>query len=227
MATPLVVNDVLRMVVACRLNTKAQAGLNVMHYKVTATGGMNLEAVPLAYYNRIVTQYVSWISLWATFNGVSVTRVATPARPSAGPFYNIGNTGGTGGSEYMPMQTSGIIRFTTPGDDQVDPPIKSGKGRIYPPFMGSASYNGTAGVLSGVGYTKLDAIRAVLGPSIILTGGATLQLVMRRTKTNPPPAPPTFLGFTPVTALATLRAVATQRRRGDFGRVNAAFGGIN
>jgi len=226
MATFLVNGDVLRITIACRMPSHAQAGLNVLHYKVTTAGSMTLEAVPLAMYNRVVTQYAAWLSGLAQFSGVSVTRVKTATRPAAGPFYQVFPQTGTGGSEIMPLQTSGIIRFTTPGDPDVDPQIKSSKGRAYIPFGSLTNYLTTGGTLSTVGFSRLEAIRAVLGPSLILTGGAVLQQVLRRTKTNPPPTPPTFLGYTSVSVLTSMRAIATQRRRGDFGKVNSAFGGV-
>jgi len=226
MPTPLVVNDVLRVTIACRMATHAQNGLNILRYKVTSTGGMSLEAVPLAMYNRVVTQYAAWLPSIAAFAGVSVTREASLTRPAAGPFYQVFLQNGLAGSGVLPLQASGIIRFSSPGDDQVDPAIKAGKGRAFIPFPSVTSYLDTGGTLGTTGMSRLEAIRAVLGPAIILTGGANLQLVLRRTKTNAPPLPPTFLGYTPVTALLSMRAVATQRRRGDFGRINAAFGGI-
>jgi len=226
MATPLVANDILRVIVACRLPTKAQNGLNVLHYKVTSSGGMNLEQTPLAFYNRFVTQYCAWLPTVAQFAGVSVSRVATPTRPAVGPFYQAFSQTGLASTGVLPLQASGIIRLTTPGDADVDPQIKAAKGRVYVPFPAITSYNESTGTLATLGMSRLDAIRAVLGPSIVLTGGASLTLVMKRTSTNPPPAPPTLLGYTPVTALLSMRAIATQRRRGDFGRINAAFGGI-
>jgi len=226
MPTPLFVNDVLRVTIACRMATHAQNGLNVLRYKVTAAGGMNLEAVPLAMYNRVVTQYAAWLPSVAQFAGVSITREASATRPAAGPFYQVFLQGGLAGSGVLPLQASGIIRFTSPGDDQVDPIIKAAKGRAFIPFPAVSSYLDTGATLGTLGLSRLEAIRAVLGPTLVLTGGVNLQLVLRRTKTNPSPAPPTFLGYTSVTALTSMRAVATQRRRGDFGRINAAFGGI-
>jgi len=226
MPTPLLANDILRVVVACRLPSKAQNGLNVLHYKVTTAGGMNLEQTPLAFYNRFVTQYAAWLPTVAQFSGVSVTRVATVTRPAAGPFYQAFPQNGLASTGVLPLQASGIIRLTTPGDDQVDPPIKASKGRVYIPFPAITSYSEGTGTLATLGMSRLDAIRAVLGPNVALTGGAILVQVMKRTKTNAPPAPPTVLGYTPVTAMLAMRAIATQRRRGDFGRINAAFGGI-
>lgn len=225
MPTPLVNGDILRVVLASRMADHAQAGLNVVHYRVVAAAGTNLENVPTLMWNRFSGPYTDWLPTIATFSGVSVTRVATPTRPTAGPFYRVLNGAGhvTGG--VIPLQGSGLIRLTTPGDDQVDPPIKPSKGRVYLPFCAATSYSSTTGMLNGVGLGRLNSVKAVLGPEIILTGGLRLQLVLKRTKTNEPPAPPTLLGYTDVTELTGLSGIATQRRRGDFGRLNAAFGG--
>jgi len=223
MPTPLAAADILRVTIACRVPAKAQLGLNVIYYRVTTPGGMNLEQVPLAFYNRIVTQYTSWMPSVAQFSGVSVSRTSAPL---AGPFYSVFNQSGTGGSDVLPMQVTALIRSSANGDAALDPPLKPCKGRVYIPFASATNWTGATGTWTTTGMSKLESIRAVLGPTLTLTGGASLEMVLRRTKTNPPPAPPTFRGYTTVTQLLSLRAAATQRRRGDFGRVNAAFGGV-
>jgi len=223
MPTPLVVNDLLRITVATRVPSKAQTGINVLHYKVTATGAGNLEQIPLAFYNRVVTQYCNWLPTVARFSGVSVSRIGMDP---AGPFYQVFSQSGLNGAEIAPLQASGLIRLTTGGDTLTTPATPPGKGRVYIPFLAIAAYDAVNGIVGTAGMSRLEAIRAVLGPTMTLTGGIGIKMIVRRTKTNPSPAPPTLLGYTDVTALTALRAIATQRRRGDFGRINAAFGGI-
>jgi len=227
MATPLVANDLLSVVIACRVASHAQIGLSSPIYRVFNAAALNLEDVPRLLYQRFEGPYRTWLPTEAIFQGVSVTRLATLLRPAAGPFYYVQNGGGTNGAGVLPLQTSGLIRKTTPGDDAHVPPIKAGKGRLYIPFPAIASWNGTEGTLNLLGFQKLETIRSVVGTDITLPGGARLRLSMKRTKAAADPlAPPELLGYTDVTALTSLRAAATQRRRGDFGRINAAFGGI-
>jgi len=224
MPTPLVNGNILKVTIACRMPTHSQVGLNVLHYRVTSAGGANLEDVPYRIYTRIRSQYVGWLPSICEFTGVSVTRLSVQTT-SAGPFYYVLPTAGQNGATMAPLQASGIIRYTTPGNDQLDPPIPSAKGRSYVPFVSLASYTGTSAILNNTGWQKLNSIRSVLGPQMLLPSGPNLQLVLKRTQTNPPPAPPTVLGYTDVTVMLALEAIATQRRRGDFGKINNAFGG--
>lgn len=224
MATPLVVGDILRVTLACRVPAKAQAGLNVLYYKVTSALGADLESLGQKIYVRTQLQYAAWLPAEAQYVGVSVSRVGLT---KAGPFYYaVFPTTGQAGNGMVPLQASGLIRFTTPGDADVVPAIGPTKGRAYVPFVAVSSYSNTLQKLGTLGWQRLASIRSVLGPTMLLPSGPNLQLVLKRTKTNPAPTPPTLLGYTPVTQLTPLEAIATQRRRGDFGRLNAAFGGV-
>jgi len=226
MATPLAANDLLEVLVACRVAPKAQIGLSNLVYRVFNAAGANLEDVPRLLFNRFSGPYRDWLPTQAVFQGVSVRRIATAVQFAAGPFYHVFNLAGGVSGGMLPMQVSGLIRKTTPGDSEHVPPIVSAKGRIYVPFPAVTSYNSVDGVLSAGGLQRLQSVQAVIGTDVLLVGGARLRMSMKRTKTNPFPEPPTLLGYTDVTALTSLAALATQRRRGDFGRINAAFGGI-
>jgi len=201
--------------------------MNVLHYRVTTPGSATLENIATLIYNRFGGPYTSWLPNTAIFSGVSVTKLAS-ATPAAGPFYQVAPAGGTRTGGILPLQASGLIRLATKGDpDAIGGPIPAKKGRVYIPFVGISAYSATTGMLNTAGWAALNSIRTVIGPEVILTGGCRLQMVVKRTKTNPAPAPPTLLGFIEVVSLQSLTAVATQRRRGDFGKLNAVFGGVS
>lgn len=224
MATPLVNGDILRITIACRIPTKSQNGLSDIHYRVKSAGGQTLEYIPNFLYNRWVTQYRLWLPSVASFAGISASREVGAAK--AGPFYYVFPTAGQLSADVLPLQVSGLIRKTSPGNPAVVPVLGSGTGRVYVPFPATVSYVGSTGILSDAGLQRLASIQAALGPTILIPSGGELTMVLRRTETRPDPLPPLLLGYSDVSQMTSLKALATQRRRGDFGRINAAFGGI-
>jgi len=94
-------------------------------------------------------------------------------------------------------------------------------GRIFPGFP-SLTYLNAAGEMTAAGQTALDAIRTQYGFTHTFTVGLNhidVQLVIVHRSTPSRPIPPNTL-FDPVSASIAQASLATQRRRGDFGRTN-------
>jgi len=117
---------------------------------------------------------------------------------------------GSGGTVALPKQTSGLIRFRS------NLAGKRGIGHTYVPFP-PADSNLTTGVPSAAYTDALDGLGSLLlGPISILDVGTTLgQLRSTVRVTSATIGSPALM-----TRFFSLPAWATQRRRGDFGRVN-------
>ena len=202
--------DVIQARVGCVEGT--QLSLNVLHYRVTNLVGLGLSCVQLA--TQLVARfgplYRPWMPITAFFESVSVQNVSPPASVA----FEVGaHQAGTAIGNGMARQVSGLISHTTQaaGRDQ--------RGRSYI-GLGSSTWMDPGGILSGGGFATLAAVAAGLGPTFNLTfGGATtsLQLVIRHPNN---PGPPPLVSATDVFQVTASAFLATQRRRGDFGRPN-------
>jgi len=224
MPTVLANGDYLKITIACRVPAKRQLGLNDSHYRVKAAGGQTMEYLVQFLYNRFLDPYRLWLPTQAEYSGVSLSRVNPTT--AAGPFYYVYPTAGADTTGILPLQVSAFIRKTSPGETTTVPLLSKGNGRIYVPFPSVGNYNTGTGVLTALGLQRLRSVQSILGPDLLLPGGGELTMVLRRTVSNPTPPLSTFLGFSTVTQMTSLKALASQRRRGDFGKINAAFGGI-
>jgi len=229
MATPLAVGDVVQVVFATRLNLTAQLGMWRSFYRVTVAGTATYEDLGQEIYNFIKGAVAGWLPAGIGFTGVGVTRqkknMAGVTIGKAGPFKFRSVTDGTSTGTVLPGQASAMLRWTCTSLPLATPPLGSAKGRSYIPWISVANYNTGTTQLLGAGLAKLTTIGQRMGPVMaVATKGVTLQMVLRRT--NPPPAvgePRPFAGWADVTKGEAQPLIATQRRRGEFGQVNAAF----
>jgi len=205
------VGDLLQVRVYCQANN--QVSLNVLHYVVVGVGGVGLDLN--TYAAQISTIYAALYKVWmpptADYAGVTVqnltfpTSIAVTDRASAGP--------GTTGTELTPRQVSGLIHWTTTLAGRAN------RGRSYIGFPSSTFLTAT-GELSVAGGTALANVQAAIGPiKNVLVGGDSLST---RLAIRPPriPGPPPVEQYTTVSTGLASNLLATQRRRGDYGRSN-------
>lgn len=208
-----VTNDVLLVTLASY--TPSQAGLNNLHYIVldTSGGGVTLAELANAIDALVAAPMKAWLGTNARWRGVSVRNLAPPATPG---YAETGSDGPGLAGAGLPTQTSGLITLKT----AVGGP--GGRGRIYPPFPGQDFVADTGGMnLAGLtALVDLCAAIPVLRNFTAFGGGTCrLQLVVASSLLHweagvPLPTPLS------VTELKPQGAFATQRRRGQFGRIN-------
>lgn len=154
------------------------------------------------------TLFTDAISNEATYYGSLLyyqTPVGTPPRPES----TTGNSGiGINVSPLLPTQTCGLVSLYS------NDLGKTGQGRIYVPFpyIAAIDVDGSpdAGYIAGLN----NFVTAFTTPRNIVSGGATGTFAPCLYTPGGPP--PKFL-----TSGIVRDAWATQRRRGDFGRLNA------
>jgi len=219
MATALALGDIVRVRTYCLFDLQAQLSVNNLDYIVGAVGGTpatdqdvadQIDAAVAAPYKDLMTGA-------ATYKGVqaSILNVTPPYLTRINPVTSNSHAGvGTATGQPFPGQVSGIISVQTMRGG------RAGRGRTYVGFPGIVHDTGAGNPTNA--YVALlvalaDQICVGLGISI---GGrtATLVRVLLHTKNKfdivfPPD------GVTSFTARAKW---ATQRRRGDFGRINVS-----
>lgn len=166
--------------------------------------------------NAIADQYAPLYQplIWnsAEYRGVLFTR-ASGALPMTIPTIGVPTAAapGTGGTTAMSKQTAGLISLKTESQG------KKHRGRQYVPFP-SASANTGTGIptllyladLTSLG-VELRTARVYSNPA--LTETVTLAPVIWKKGA---------LTWSIVTSMVVKRGWATQRKRGDFGRLNAS-----
>jgi hypothetical protein len=179
-------------------------------YAVTAVGGS--PATDQDFCNALDTAvaalFKAWLPSEVRYSGIIAGIVARSPNPVG--VQQTTNAGvGTAAVEPLPKQCAGITSWYTATAG------RRFRGRTYWPFPSSA-WNDVNGELSGAGKTAADNIAsAVQGLTSISSGGRTATIALgiyhRLTKLT-----------TPVTVRLTRGTIATQRRRGDFGRLNSS-----
>lgn len=202
--------DLIEVVFTCREPSNVQNGLNVRHYVVSQLGpsGATLGMVATQANTNTFSQYKALLSAGASFWGVSARRVWP--RPLTAIAWDTTNQGaGLVVGDILPRQSSGLISFAT---NLAGP---SYRGRAYAPFPSEAS-NDPGGVPSAAYIGALQNLANVLVGVMVVNGpnGAQLSPILWH---RGAPAQPSF---TAVTSTTVRSKWATQRRRGDFGRLN-------
>lgn len=231
MPTPLAIGDYVLVVYGSRVFFKAQLGITRCYYRVVQPGAETYESLPHTLYDNIKVQMKAWLPGIATFQGCQVTRQVRNAAGvvvgSAGPFLYQEASPGLSGATTLPLQNSALVRYVSGALPDIAPPLGPSKGRSFVPFIAVENYDAVNAILNPAGQGKLWSVLSRLGPSVVIGAkNLNLAMVLRRTwKAVPPSKTRLFAGFSEVTAAAALKSIGTQRRRGDFGKINAAFGG--
>lgn len=203
---PVTVGDLVSVQVGCYKS--GQTAINTFHSLCTAiTGTPTLGTVAEAYDALLAPLYKPAMTNAATYYGIKVTRVLPEPRSMAEiSAANIGN--GTGGTDGLPAQVSGIITLETVFGGV------SNRGRIFIPFP-DESVNDADNNVPDSGYvTTLQSLGdAIVAPILAGTAPdtATMEAVLFHkalgTYTNFEQAHPR-------------QAWATQRSRGIFSSLN-------
>lgn len=191
-----------------------QLSENVLHYRVVSTavaGGLSLQDIATGLGLRLVAPYRAWMPVTASFNAVFVQNLTAPR---TNPLESIGAFGaGTALGVLVPRQASALIKKETSLGGHAN------RGRMYIGFIASSSIT-PASELDGGGLALLVGIAEAVGPLIVLligASGVTLQLVVRHPDLPGPPRVPQGVD---VSSLQPQILIATQKRRGDYGKGN-------
>lgn len=207
-ATPLLAADILRVAAIAQLG--AQVAMNVWHYFVVSATGTPAtdQDVINTVDTTIATLYKGIIPSEVTYKGILggiINRSPNPLPVQS----TTGAGAGVTAVEPMPKQAAGITSWYTafagPGY----------RGRTYWPFI-SSGYQDVNGEITNAGKAAMDAVAGALqGLTSISTGGrtATIALAIYHKKVKL---------TTPVATRLTRTVVATQKRRGDYGRPNTS-----
>lgn len=204
------IGDLIQVRVQCVQGP--QLSMNVLHYRVTSIvgGGLTLLEMGNALNGLWSPVYRPWMPVDATYRGVLVQNLQPPKTDSVEAATSLAGTAIGAG---MAKQVSGLITYRTGFGGRAN------RGRSYIGF-GSSTWMQAGGELSGAGLAILTALGVQLGPIIAPTFGGkqtALHLVIRHPDAGgPPPVPQS----TDVATVQAEQLLATQRRRGDFGRPN-------
>lgn len=185
-----------------------QAAFNVRHYNVTSAPGS--EPSPLTVASHFATQfaalYKALMNSQASFIGAMAQRIR-PLPVMVGAGANNGTGPGLVAGDLQPKQVAGLISIKTAFAG------RRFRGRLYVPFSGEVD-NAISSVPTGDYFNRLDLLAAQLGLTQTVTAGAASEVL------SPVLFSRKFELFTPTTLFVARGLWATQRRRGDFGRLN-------
>jgi len=198
-------------------NTASQVSINRLHYQVIGEvgGGLVLFDLLQAYTAAIAGFYKALMPPTAAFRGCSIKLVANPPGLDLTNSASAGD--GTALGDAVPTQVSYIIKLNSLFGGG------SFRGRVYPGFVATNHVDADGGLTAGA-IVKLQDLADQMGPvdTFVNAGvSTTMQLMVRGTSANPAPPPPRINPFYSNVGLLTAQAkLATQRRRGQFGRTN-------
>lgn len=207
MAAAITLNSIWRARVACYLPN--QASINVLYYICTEVGGEGgVDGSFAAGLDTLFAPLFKALLCEAAFyRGVSVQRVS-PAPPTLPSVVTVNDGAGTVAGDLLPAQVSGVITKQTPFAG-----VKF-RGRLYCPFPGEADNTSnapTAGYLS-----RLNDLAQSL-TDVVVAGVAGDTSTMAPCLWHRSDGSITLL-----TAVRTNALWGTQRRRGNYGKLNLA-----
>jgi len=212
MATSIVANDVLEHTIYTQADE--QLGVNVCHYRVSGVTGLpTYEQLVTLMSARIASPYKDWLADGAGYAGCKLRLLAGPTSPA--PWFSTEDFGAGTAGDFTPRQLAGLIR------KRVNFAGPKGRGRFYAAFAGDTMFNGP--VVGAAGLTVLGEISDTL-----FNGAAPLTLVPA-VGTTVTLVPGILLGgtgniVTDLTSAAVSGEIATQKRRGFYGRPNSLPG---
>lgn len=212
-ATP-ITGDIIQVRAVCF--TITQIALNVTHWRVVSTAGAGQTLLQIAakISTDVSAAYKALMNPNASFRGIGCTNL-TGVRTVEEAYVADAGPGSIAGFALVPHQVTALISFRTGSAG------RHFQGRIYPGFL-SSSYVGAEGELTVGGRTAVETLRVGYGlVKTVALGGdqATIQLVLLHRPTPSRPIPPNSQS-TDVTSSLRSEGLATQRRRGDFGKTN-------
>ena len=203
----LTLNDIIELKIGCW--AQAQAGINVLHYKVTTVVPTSVTASEVAVHFDVLAAplYKAALSSQAQYYGVTVQKIV-PLPPST--FALSAGLSGPGlvGSKLLPTQVCGMIT------KQTDFAGRKYRGRIYVPFPDEESNEDTTGTPELLYIGALTNIaNGLLVPQNVVgaLGAATLTPVLLDKDTG---------GTVNITGGLARDRWAGQHRRGNYGQSN-------
>lgn len=208
MAEMITVNRYFKLRVACML--EQQLGLMVSWHKCIASTALGVTAKEMAEAIDALFEgpMKDWLGTSAEYRGVGVQILSTPQEIEYTSTLNNGM--GTGGLSSVAAQVSGCITLQTGLTGRIN------RGRKYPPFPGIDMVT-APWELSGAGLTALSAIGTVY-----LDGDTTVGADGTAEWKTWIVDPQTLVPRAQVTNIRANDKLATQRRRGSYGRTNVA-----
>lgn len=201
-----IAGDTLQARVVCY--TPTQIALNILCYNVVSITGTGANLFEIATNMEAVwsTSYKAMMPSTAGWRGVGLKNLYPPATLEVPIITNAGP--GTGGSNLLPTQTTGIIRFLSGFAGRAN------RGRAYMPFP-STSYISADGSPT-TGWTALMVGQAILfGPTIVVVGGGGTSTLRHRIRHRS-----VGLSSLDVITYGTPKVWAVQHRRGMYGQPN-------
>lgn len=186
-----------------------QIGINVLHYLVVSevTGGATQDEIAIAEGTRYATVYRAAMSNTATYYGLTVQKIYPAPIPVAS--LSRGGTGvGSAGVNILPMQVSGLLTWRTALAG------RHGHGRSYIPFPSTAAVDSN-GLLQPGYLVELIALANVYVGGDTVVGGTGNSIITPIIWNRKLKVPTKVTGFQ-----ANGSGMATQRRRGTYGRPN-------
>lgn len=195
-----------------------QIGINVHHYRVTgiSNGGCSQGQIAGTFDASLAALMKPLITDNVTYRGILVQKVwPKPVVTAEGSAANAGP--GTGGATAMPTQVSPLIKKVT---------AKAGRafrGRTYIPFPPMAAATAQGNMTAGYNITMQSLaayLRGVITVTVVTVQTVLQPVIWHRNGYGQPPV--NIGGNDDVTDTFAMTLFATQRRRGNYGRVNAS-----
>lgn len=204
----LALNDIVDLTLYCSISN--QASINRFFWQVTAVGGTPATVQDAA--NELdafyAPLYKAILANTALYNGVTA-QVVFPLPIMVRAIADANSGFGTAGLDVCPKQVAPLVAYYTalagPGF----------RGRTYLPFPATADIT-TLGEMAAGYRTNANVIAASRAADFAISVGgrtATLKPGLWRRSGNI---------FTPIILAFTRGKVATQKRRGDYGRANSS-----
>jgi hypothetical protein len=200
------VNDLVKVRIVSQL--EEQVAINTLFYKCfgVATTSAHESDMATAFDTAVAAAYKSCLTNSAIYRGVGV-QVQNPTLSVEQE--TIASQGdGVGGVGFLPKQIAVIIHFQS----AIAGP--KGRGRIYVPFVPTL-FN-VLGKPTAAAILDYAALALAIPQIMVIDGGgggtASMELVVRNART--------LNGYSVDTKTAQ-GLFATQRRRGDYGRINS------
>jgi len=189
-----------------------QAAVSRIWYRVSAVSALGVTYSEALSSAAALTAplYKACVGAPALFKGLGIRELRTPGIILPAPAYDNGAVGAGGMTgTALPHQTCGLLSIRTAAAG------RAGRGRMYMPFPSTACAD-ASGTVSASYAAALGLLAAVIPVPFTMTGaGGTITVV-------PSLVSPKALTYKTLTAVLVSGRFATQRRRGDYGRVNVS-----
>jgi hypothetical protein len=220
MTAALTAGDYVRARLWTQFAAEKQAAVNTAWYVVSSVGASPSTDSDLAAYldGNAGPIMLTMLPSLVDYRGVQVTinQTTYPYKQKLLPV--VGNAfagAGTSGSQPLPTQTAGLLRFQSPNAGP------GGRGRWYIPFP-PANANSGGGSPTAAYQVLMDNLAGIVATGIALSFGGRTATLVRVLVHSPPKGGGATPGPSPITSFQSSELWATQKRRGAYGRTNVS-----